>query len=268
MKYKLLASDIDGTLLNGDGALTAPTVTAVKKWLEVGGYFVLSTGRPYEGITKISAALGLQDMPAVLYNGAMVTVGKDIIYSLEIPCDVAKEIVSLGHERDSTMICWSKNKLYAEKDCDKVTFYKSISGVEPVFVSDLTSVCQQGITKFVWYDDPVSTQRFFEELKPRIGHRVNVHPSRADFLEFVNKDCSKATAIDIILNRLGLKREQSVAVGDGFNDLAMLTYAGLGVAMANAPDAVKKECGYVTLSCNEDGVSHLVDKLIKGDDAL
>ena len=258
--YKLIAVDIDGTLLNSKGQLTERTVNAVKSLIKKGVYFVLSTGRPYQGITKFTDALGLEKMPYILYNGAMVMVGGEMVYSLTIPKEVATQVSGEAHKRNSTQICWSNNRLYAEKDCEKVTLYKSISGVEPVIVKDLATLADQGITKFVWYDDKDSTARYFAEMEALMGDKVNVHPSRIDFLEFVNKNCSKAVAMQILMDKFDLYKAQTIAVGDGFNDLPMLEFAGLGVAMGNADQKVKDKCGYITSSCDEDGLAEFIEK--------
>ncbi|MBP5177318.1 MAG: HAD-IIB family hydrolase, partial [Clostridia bacterium] len=176
--YRLIAVDIDGTLLSSQSVLTERTKFAVRRLIDRGMIFVLSTGRPYQGIRKFVDALNLNDMPYILYNGAMVMAGGKVIYSLTMPAAVAREIADEGHKSNSTMICWSDNRLYAEKDCDKVAFYKSISGVEPIFIDDLGTLADQGITKFVWYDDVDSTNRNFARLTAEMGDRVNVHPSR------------------------------------------------------------------------------------------
>ena len=259
-QYKLIAVDIDGTLLNSKSQLTERTVKAVKSLVDKGVYFVLSTGRPYQGITKFIDALGLKNMPYILYNGAMVMVGGEVVYSLTIPEKTAAMVADEGHKRNSTQICWADNQLYAEADTEKVRFYKSISGVEPVILPDLSALAEKGITKFVWYDDKESTAKYFTELTALMGDKINVHPSRVDFLEFVNKNCSKAVAMQILMDKFGLEKCETVAVGDGFNDLPMLEYAGLGVAMGNADQKVKDKCGYVTSSCDEDGLAEFIEK--------
>ncbi len=262
MKYKFMAVDIDGTLLNSSGQLTEKTVEAVRKAAAAGVVVSLSTGRPLQGVTKFVKALGLEDTPCILYNGALVYYSGEIIYSLTITPSVAEKVVKEGHARNSTMICWANNALYAEADNEKIRFYKSISGVEPIIVDDLSSLKNEGITKFVWYDDEQSTPRYYAEMLAIMGEEIGVYPSRKDFLEFVNKDCSKATAIKSITDRLGIKREEIVAVGDGFNDVPMLEYAGLGVAMGNADDRVKRRADFVTSSCDEDGLASLIENVI------
>ena len=260
--YKLIAADIDGTLLNSKGELTDRTITAVRAAVLKGIYFVLSTGRPYQGVTKIVEKLGLENMPYILYNGAMVMAGGKVIDSTTIDPAVSAEVVDEGHRRNSTMICWSKNKLYSEFIDEKIIFYKSISGVEPVVVRSLADVAERGITKFVWCDGIEATERNYAGLKERFSGRLNVAPSRVDFLEFFDISCSKAAAMQTVCNELGLTAKDCVSIGDGFNDLPMLEFAGLGVAMANAAPEIKNRCGYITASCDDDGVAGFIEKFV------
>ncbi|MBP5372613.1 MAG: HAD-IIB family hydrolase, partial [Clostridia bacterium] len=182
--YRLIAADIDGTLLNKKSELTDRTIRAIKAATAKGVYFVLSTGRPYQGIAGLVKKLGIENMPHILYNGAMVTIGGKIVYSLTLDREDAVSIAEEGHRRNSTMICWSNNKLYSEFVDEKIIFYKSITGVEPIVVNSLAEVAPGGITKFVWYDGVESTNKNYAELKAKMGDRVNVAPSRVDFLEF------------------------------------------------------------------------------------
>lgn len=262
MKYRLFAADIDGTLLNSKSELTDRTVKAVKALIAKGYIFTLSTGRPLQGIATFVSALDISDMPFVLFNGALVMHRGEKLYSSDIEDDIAIRIIDEGHKRDSTMICWSDNRLYAETENEKSAFYKSVSRVEPIIIKDLKKVVENGqnITKIVWYDDPVSTPEYFFEMKELLGDKVSVYPSRKDFLEFVSVNCSKATALETIGKRLNISREEIIAAGDGYNDLPMLEYAGLSVAMGNAETAVKEKCDVVALSCDEDGLADFIEK--------
>ena len=264
MTCKLIAVDIDGTLLNSNGRLTSRTVTAVKEAINKGTYFVLSTGRPLIGVKKISEELGLKDMPFILYNGAMVTMGGKAVYSLTVPEEIALKVIEEGHKRGTTMICWANGDLYAESLSEKVEFYRSISGATPIIVDTLAKAAPLGITKFVWYDDKDTTDRYYKEMTDLLGDKLNVHPSRVDFLEFVNKKCSKATALEYICKMLSVKREECAAIGDGINDLPMLEYAGISVAMGNADNRVKEKCRFITSSCDEDGVAEFIEESILG----
>lgn len=262
MKYKILACDMDGTLLNSEGKLTAVTKAAVRLAEDNGLKVVLSTGRPYQGVLSVAKACGLTDGAFILYNGAMIVNGGKIAYALNLPKRVAETIVDEGHKRDSVMIMWNDGKLYAEKPSKKVDFYKIVSNVEPIFVGDLKNVCNDTVTKVLWYDDPVSTPKFCKEMKEILQGKCACYISRADFLEFVNAQCSKKTALQKVAEELGADMSETVAVGDGYNDLPMLEGAGLSVAMGNAAKDLKDKCDLVTGSCDDDGVAELIYKLL------
>ena len=264
MNVKLIAADIDGTLLNKKRELTSATIAAVRAAIEKGVYFVLATGRPIQAVRGFSEVLGLEKMPFILYNGAMAMMDGEVLYSLTFPAETARMVVEEGHKRNSTMICWANNKLYSETVNEKINFYKSFSGVEPIVLKSLADVADEGagITKFVWYDDDERTKLNFDEFSETMGDRLNVHPSQHDFLEFVNKDCSKAIAMQKICEKLGIDVKDTVAIGDGFNDLSMLRFAGLGVAMGNADERIKKECGYVTDGNDNDGAAKFIEKFV------
>lgn len=260
MEYKLLASDMDGTLLDSRSELSAENTLAVKRLVDSGKFFVLTTGRPYQAVTKYVQALNLENMPLILYNGAMVVIGKERVLNLTIPDELVAEIAKIGHDRRSTMICWANDKLYAEYDGEKLRNYMKISDVLPEIIPDLSVL--KNVTKFVWYDSPEETIRNYKELSEKYKGKLNVHPSRKDFLEFVNKDCSKAKALEIIAERLSIKRSEIIAVGDGYNDLSMLRWAGLGVAMENAPDEVKNQVGLVSPNNDKNGVKWLIERFL------
>ncbi len=254
---------MDGTLLNSSGKLSDKTAEAVKLATKSGLKVVLSTGRPYQGVLEVAKSCGLSNGTFILYNGAMIVDNFNITYSLNLPQAVARTIVKEGHLRNSTMIMWNNGKLYAEKPSEKVDFYKTVSKVEPVFVGDLEEVCDDTVTKILWYDDPVSTPRFCNEMKEILKGDCACYISRADFLEFVNAECSKKTALYKVAEYFGVDITETVAVGDGHNDLPMLEGAGLSVAMGNACRDIKDRCDLVTDGNDDDGVAKLIYRLLE-----
>ncbi len=254
----MLASDMDGTLLNSQSELSIENINAIKGMVERGSYFVLSTGRPYQAVTKYVKQLGLERMPLILYNGAMVVYDGEVILNLTLPNECVKEIAEIGHSQNSTMICWSEGRLFAEHSGKKLDQYKKISDVQPEIIPDLSVL--KNVTKFVWYDSVKETADNFKVLAERFKGVVNVHPSRIDFLEFVNKDCSKSNALAIIADKMGVDRQDIIAVGDGYNDLPMLNWAGLGVTVQNAPDGVKEQVSSIAPSNDENAVKWLIDR--------
>jgi len=263
MTYKLIAADIDGTLLNNNGELTENTKNAIRKWVDKGLIFTIASGRPVQGVEKLNKELNL-DVPFITYNGAMVVMGKSkqVLYEQKLSPNDSRDIVRLGKKYNTTIMIWNDNKLFVTELNERVNSYKMISGVEPVVVNDLEQVVENGSTKILWYDEVERIQQYQKEIGEYLSDNVNFHPSRPYFMEFVDKNASKAIAMEKIGEYYGIRQSEMIAVGDGYNDLSMIEYAGLGVAMANSPDEVKQKADYITLSNEEDGVAHVIHKFL------
>ncbi len=263
MKYRLMAVDIDGTLLDSDNVLRDETVTAIRLGVEKGLLFTIATGRPIQGVEQYNTKLGL-DLPYITYNGAMVVMGKskEILYEQCLSYEDAKNIYSLGLSYGTTIIVWSKNTLYVSALDGRSQKYSELARTPAVLISDIDSVLKAGATKMLWYDEAENIARFEAELAGRMGDGINFHTSKPIFLEFVDRKASKAIAMEKLGGHFGIKREEMIAIGDGDNDLSMIEYAGLGIAMANAKDSVKKKADYITLSNDEHGVAHAIYEFI------
>ena len=263
MKYRFMAVDIDGTLLDSNSRLTEANRAAIRLAAEKGLIFSLSTGRPVQGVESIINTLQL-DSPVITYNGAMVITGRsrEILYEQKLSAADAKNIIELGNERGCMVAVWAENRLYVNELNDKALQYSTIAGIKPQRIESVESLVENGVTKVLWNDEPAIVEKYQDEIGSYLSGNVNYHTSRPMFLEFVDIKASKALAMEKIGERYGIKREEMVAVGDGFNDLSMIEYAGLGVAMGNAKDAIKQRAGYVTLSNDEDGIAHVINKYI------
>ncbi len=263
MNYKLMAVDIDGTLLNDRNELTGNTKNAIRLAVEKGLIFTIASGRPIQGIEGLNKELNL-DVPYITYNGAMVVLGKSkkVLYEQKLSQRDAGDIIQLGQKYGATIMVWMNNGLYVPELNERVEKYKTISGVEPVLVDNIGELIENGVTKILWYDEVEKIEQYQKEIGKYLSDNVNFHPSRPYFLEFVDKKASKAIAMEKLGEYYGIKQSEMIAVGDGYNDLSMIEYAGLGVAMANAPDEVKEKADYITLSNEEDGVAHVIYKMI------
>ena len=263
MNYKLMAVDIDGTLLNDSGELTENTKNAIRQWVDKGLIFTVASGRPIQGIEGLNKTLNL-DVPFITYNGAMVVMGKSkqVLYEQKLSRIDAEEIIKLGEKYNVTIMIWKDNELYVPTLNERVNKYKIISGVEPIIINNMEQLIENGVTKILWYDEVEKIEQYKNEIGRYLSDNVNFHPSRPYFMEFVDKYASKAIAMERLGQYYGIKQSEMIAVGDGFNDLSMIEYAGLGVAMANSPDEVKERADYITLSNEEDGVAHVIREFI------
>lgn len=263
MAYKLMAVDIDGTLVDSSGKITDETKKAIKLAVDNGLIFTICTGRPIQGVSPLSDSLGL-DLPFITYNGAMVVMGKSrrILYEKNMSAKDAANIIRLGENYKTSIMVWKDNKLYSNELNEKAYKYGSLSGTTPLLIEDVNEMVKEGVTKILWYDHVETIQKYEKELRECLGDSINFHTSQPFFLEFVDKDASKGIALMKLGEHFGIGADEMIAVGDGFNDLSMIEYAGLGVAMDNAHKAIKEKADYITLSNDEDGVAHLIYKFI------
>lgn len=264
MEYKLIAADMDGTLLNDNGEITPKTVAAIKQAVSSGVIFTVSTGRPIQGVDKYNGLLNLK-APIITYNGAMIVESgtREVLFSKTLMCGDALSILRIGNDLGTTMCIWAGNKLYCNIHNERVDDYKKLSGVEPIVIDDYNALAKSGITKILWYDEPNVIADVQQRLKAVQFNKVTYCTSKPIFLEFFNSEVSKAEAMKTIGEIYNIKREQMIAIGDGYNDLPMIEYAGLGVAMANAPDGVKQKSDYITEQSNNcDGIAEVINKFI------
>lgn len=270
MKYKLVAVDMDGTLLNSERRISAKNVRTIREATEKGIIVAICTGRPIKGIEPYIEVLGL-DIPLMAYNGALIVMGKsgEIIFDQRLSPDDARVIFSWGKRFDTTIVAWTTNgledALFTSAFSADLEVYRQYSSVEPSLIGDEEALIQSGITKILFCDSRDKIERFEKTLKEEnLSLGVDFYTSQPEYLEFVDKRASKATAMSILGARFGIRQEEMVAIGDSFNDLSMIQYAGLGVVMENASEDLKKWADYVTLSNDNDGVAHVIEGIING----
>ena len=267
MIYKFAAADMDGTLLNDKNEITPYTIETIRQAAAQGLIFSICTGRPIQGVERYQKQLGIQG-PVITYNGAMILDSADgrVLYRQELKADDARLILEAGLNYDTTMCIWSDNRLYGNKLNDRIQEYSQATKVTPLLMPSINKLLAQGITKILWYDDVSQIQQIEKELRKTAHfHNVTFCTSKPFYLEFFSSKVSKAAAIDCIGKLYDFTPAETIAIGDGFNDLSMIRYAALGVAMANgllgevspamagavmASDAVKiflppqKKCGF------------------------
>jgi len=264
MNYRFVAIDVDGTLLDSNKNLSPYTKETIQRCIANGITVCICTGRPAQTIDRFTELLGgkefsaIREMPFILYNGAMVAVGAthDIIFEQALTEEAGKTLLSLGQELGSTLIAWSKHKLYVNEINARIKNYCTITQVEPILINNPDELSKQGITKMIWYDNVERMPALINALQANpVCHEINYFTSNPLFLELVDKHCSKGLAIEQLIRHLGIPREETIAIGDGYNDIPMLTYAGLGIAMGNACDASKAVANAVTDTNDNDGVA-------------
>ena len=261
--YRLLALDIDGTLLNSEGEVCDSTRDAIERVQGENIIVTISTGRPIQGVNKYIELLNLR-APIITYNGAMIidSVTQEVIYEQKLSNLDARQVFELGKAYDTTMIVWSNNKLYVNRMDDKVRDYQTLSGEVPIVIHNEETIYDQGVTKIIWISSPDKLIEVQKELKGTLNESITSVTSKAHYLEFFNSKVSKSKALAFIGSRFDIQKEEMIAIGDGNNDIDMIDYVGMGVAMENATDAVKAVADYITTSNDHDGIFNALIKLI------
>jgi len=268
MKYKLIALDMDGTLLNSDKNIGDYTLSSIQKAVNAGVFVTIATGRSIQGVEKYNDILKLR-YPVITYNGAVIVLPQDrkVLYETTLEESVATDIIHYSKTLSPTIekCIWSNNQLYVYELNDGVYLYASLSGVEPILISDKDeiSLMKQGISKILWYDDSCKIKGYQNQLRGILKGNVNYCTSEPYFLEFFNGYASKGNALKFLGEYYNIDSSEMIAIGDGMNDLSMIQYAGLGVAMGSAPDGLKALADYVTASSDADGVAHVIDRFIR-----
>ena len=129
-------------------------------------------------------------------------------------------------------------------------------------ISNIDDLAEQDIYKMLWIGTPEEMNRFQREMSAFFGNAVNCHTSRPEFLEFVSSEADKGSAMAEIGKVYGIDKSEMIAIGDSYNDICMLKYAGFGVAVENAPDDIKNICDYVTVSNNNNGVAAVIEEFV------
>lgn len=261
--YRLVAIDVDDTLLNDEVQVTDATRQALTEAVKAGVTVTLATGRMFASARKIADKIGL-NVPIITYQGSLIKTPFDgkVLYERSVPADAAREIHDYCRRNGLHLQLYIRDELYTTEDNAKVQGYSKLSGVPYIVESDFEKLIGEPSTKLLAIDDPALLDRAAEELRQIVGDRVHITKSKPHYLEFMHKEGTKGHALRYLAGHVGCAIEETIAIGDSWNDHEMIEAAGLGVAMGNAVQQLKDIADYVTLSNNEDGVKHVIDKFI------
>ncbi|AJY73743.1 Cof-type HAD-IIB family hydrolase [Paenibacillus beijingensis] len=261
--YKLIAIDVDDTLLTDDLQVTDATLQALEQAIAQGVTVTLATGRMFASARKIADQIRL-NVPIITYQGSMVKTLLDgkVLYERSVPEDAAKQLYDFCEEKGLHLQLYIDDVLYVKEENEKARLYSQLSKIPYVVEPDYDTLLTKPSTKMLIIDDPDVLDEIALQLQPIIGDRVHITKSKAHYLEFLHKEGTKGHALRFMAEHIGCTMEETIAIGDSWNDREMLMEAGLGVAMDNALPALKEIAGFVTKSNNDEGVKHVIDTFI------
>lgn len=270
MSKKLLALDIDGTLTNTQKDITPATLEKIIEAQEKGHIVAIASGRPLPEIRKIADTIELDRFGGYVlaFNGGRIvdySTG-EVVYQAVLDNDVVRDIYDYCLKAGCGMVTYDGDRVITGTDIDGyMTFEASINHMEIMRIDNFREYIDFPLNKCLLTADPDKAEKIEQELAEKFGDQLNIFRSEPYFVEIMPPNVHKATSLEKLLEVLDMDRKDLVACGDGYNDLTMIEYAGVGVAMANAQDIVKEHADYITLSNDEDGLVPVVDKFILAD---
>lgn len=265
--YKLIALDMDGTLLTSDKTISDKTRKAIKAAEKQGVKVVLASGRPLNGLTRYLEELDLfkGDDYVLSYNGGLVqnTKTEEIVSKVVIKGSDLKNIYEVSQKLDINIHGFSAEEGLITPKNSKYTQYEAdMNGID-IKIKDFNLVeDDEDIIKVMMIDEAEILDPAIEKLPKNLYEKYSIFKSAPYFLEFTNKEVDKGLGLKKLAEYLGIKKEEIIACGDAGNDLSMVRYAGLGVAMGNATEEVKEAANYITKSNDEDGIAEVIEKFI------
>lgn len=264
MPYRLIAMDLDDTLLTDDLTVTEATRQAMTEAIARGAHLTIATGRMFDSAQKIARQIGL-NVPIITYQGSLIKnlLDEEILYERSVPVDAAKQIYDYCLQHGLHLQSYISDKLYIPEENDKIRAYAKQSNIPYTIESDFSRIINNDKqTKLLIIDEPARLDALFPELHELLGSQVHMTKSKPNYLEFTHPEGTKGQALRFLADHYGIPMEETIAMGDAMNDHSMVLAAGLGVAMANAVPALKEIADYITLSNNDDGVKHVLDKFV------
>ena len=264
MKYKLLALDIDGTLTNSQKQISPKTRQALMEAQQKGLRLILASGRPTDGVRPLARQLEMDKYGGFIlsYNGARVIdlSNEQVVYEKTLAPEIIPVIGELAHKYKIGVLTYVDGAVITETPEDPyIQLEARINGLPLKGVENFAKAVIEKEPKCLMTGDGEYMGKIEPEIAAALGN-LSVYRSEAYFIEIMPENIDKAVSLEKLCEYVGVTREQLAACGDGYNDMPMIRYAGLGIAMANAKEPVREAADVITLSNDEDGIAAALEK--------
>jgi len=264
---RLLALDLDDTLLRSDLTISYRNRNAIKKAEAAGVTVVLASGRIPAAMERYTRFLGMHRKPGYLIclNGVLIQESHagSIIYETGIDANTALTAFNLADAEGFAVQIYENDIMYVSRDNEFTGYDQKLTGLQQIVVDDFRSMISGGCHKLLIPGDPVLLEPLLNLFRNFLGDDVTLFTSKPYFLEILPARTDKGTALAKVAAFLGIKREETLAIGDSMNDEAMIRWAGTGVAMVNGDERIKSIASAVTERTNDDdGVAEVIEKYI------
>ena len=262
---RIIAMDLDGTLVKGEQGITPPVRRAIDAARAAGIDITIATGRMFRSARRFADDLQVT-LPIICYQGSLV---RDPVTGVThqhdvLPTGPAQAAVEFARQRGLHVNAYIDDDLYMEADTPEGRFYAASSSVPITFVDDLTAAVTAGTTKLVFVMDEDRVLDAIAEMDDRFGPAVQATRSHPRFAEIVRRDVNKGRALARVAAVANVPIEQTMGIGDNLNDLDLVRAAGIGVAMGDGDPRVLSAADWITGSYEDDGVAQAIERLLNG----
>ena len=266
MTYKMIVLDLDDTLLRDDQTISPRTKEALMAAQEMGVKVVLASGRPTFGMQHIAEELELSKYGSYIlsFNGGKIIncQTREEIFSSTLSRDEVHGLYEISRREGVHIHTYIEDEIVTEDDNEFSRIESELTGLPLRVVDSFKEAVSEPVVKTLMVYEPDRLQEVEAKLQEELSTQFSVMRSKPYFLEFTELGVTKGTSLKQLIDACGIKQEEVIAIGDSFNDQAMIEFAGLGVAMGNAHEDIKAIADYVTDTNMNDGVAKVVEEFI------
>lgn len=264
--YKLIALDIDDTLLSVNMKLSEENRRAIEQARDMGVFVTLVTGRVYDSMTPICEAIGLKDMPVITMGGAQIQYypSGEIIYEKTMNESLVDHCIEFAKDNKVHIQCYQDGTFYYQQENVNSRFYENrlnFKGVE----RDLSSIRFNNTNKCVIIAEPFVIEKLIPLARQEFGDKAQILRSYSRIMEIYPPDVNKGKALAWLAEGLGVRQEEVLAMGDSSLDIPMIQYASMGVAVSNAEQELINVANYVAPHADSSSVAHVIKKYVLGE---
>ncbi|NIJ44614.1 hypothetical protein FHR24_001053 [Wenyingzhuangia heitensis] len=265
MNYKMIVLDMDDTLLTDDHTISIRNKKAIKAAQEKGVYVVLASGRPTPAMTNFAKELELDKYNSYIisFNGGQIInmTTEECIFEQTLKVKDIHQLYDYSQANNTAFITYYNGAIIGTQDSEYIDVEKNLTGMPYHKVTNLKESVTQNCVKCLLLEEPTYLKTIETNLK-KVRPDLSIARSKPFFLEVMPQGIDKAATLNRLIQQLGIKQEETIAVGNAGNDLTMVEFAGLGVWVENVTPELRHKADVIVASNNNDGVAEVIEKYI------